>query len=90
MRPKKYVSLHNKELSYICHMEKDEKLTYSAALGELEKILSELRSENCDIDTLAARVRRATELISLCRGRLTRTEEELSKVLSELDGALKV
>lgn len=68
----------------------DENIGYKAAIAELEKILCELRSDNCDVDTLAGRVRRATELITLCRSRLTRTEDELAKVLSDLDTALKV
>ncbi|MDE6207697.1 MAG: exodeoxyribonuclease VII small subunit [Muribaculaceae bacterium] len=67
----------------------DENISYNAALRELESILAELRGNNCDIDTLAARVKRATALINICRSRLTRTEDELTKVLAELDGALK-
>lgn len=60
--------------------------TYAEALAELESILAGLRSEGCDIDTLAARTRRAADLLAFCRSRLTRTEEELSKVLDELEG----
>lgn len=67
----------------------DKTLSYSEALAELESILSSLRSEGCDVDTLASRTRRAAELLALCRSRLTRTEEELSQVLADLDGALQ-
>ncbi len=71
-------------------MKKDESntmpATYAEALAELESILAGLRSEGCDIDTLAERTRRAAALLAFCRNRLTRTEEELSKVLEELDG----
>lgn len=64
-------------------------LTYSQALAELEQILAALRSEACDVDTLSDRTKRAAELLAYCRGKLTRTESELSKVLEELDGTLR-
>lgn len=67
----------------------DNELTYNEALAELESIVSSLRSEGCDVDTLAERTRRAATLLALCRSRLTRTEEELSKVLDELDSSLQ-
>ncbi len=67
---------------------KDKDLSYSQALSELEKILSELRSDSCDVDTLAERTRRAATLLAECRRRLTRTEEDLAKVLDELDNAI--
>lgn len=68
--------------------DKNNEMTYSQALAELEGILSGLRGENCDVDTLASRTRRAAELLAECRRRLTRTEEDLTKVLEELDNAI--
>jgi len=58
--------------------------SFNASLAELEKILAELRSDQCDVDTLAARTRRAVELLALCRSRLTTTEEELRSILNTL------
>lgn len=69
-------------------MEDNEQLTYNQALAELERILAELRSDNCDVDRLAARTSRAAALLKLCRTRLTRTESELSKILEDLDKAI--
>ena len=67
-------------------MEKEiTELTYNEALEQLEQILSTLRSDSCDVDTLADRTRRASQLLTECRKRLTRTEEELAQVLEELD-----
>ena len=60
-------------------------LTYNEALAQLEQILTSLRSESCDVDTLAERTRLASQLLTECRRRLTRTEEELAQVLEELD-----
>ena len=58
-------------------------LTYNQAVAELEQILRLMRSDECDIDRLAALTRRATELIAECRSRLTATEEELRAILEQ-------
>jgi exodeoxyribonuclease VII small subunit len=47
--------------------------------------LARIGRENPDIDTLAADVKRATELIGLCRARLHKVEEEVSGILAEKD-----
>ena len=60
--------------------------TYNQAIEELERILSQLRSDNCDVDTLAERTRRAAQLLKGCRQRLTATEEELAAVLASIEG----
>lgn len=56
--------------------------SYAEALAEIEKILARLGGDNPDIDTLAADVKRATELIKACRERLRKTEEEINAILS--------
>ena len=43
-----------------------------------------MRSDTCDIDTLAARTRRAAELLTECRAALTATETELAQILDTL------
>lgn len=59
-------------------------LSYNEALAELESILSLIQSDRCDIDTLAAKTARATELLAACRSRLTATEKELKAILDPL------
>lgn len=56
-------------------------LTYGEATTQIEKILARLRSEEMDVDTLAAEVKRATELIASCKERLRKAEEEVNKIL---------
>lgn len=58
-------------------------LKYAEALAEVEKILAGFDSEQYDIDTLASEVKRATELIRLCKERLHRVEADVAKVLEE-------
>ena len=48
----------------------EEHLAYSDAVAELERILAELDDDAVDVDVLAARVRRAAELIRVCRERI--------------------
>ena len=52
-------------------------------MAEIEKILAELRSENIDVDTLTAKVARASSLIELCKSRLHATSEEVKKLFEE-------
>ena len=68
-------------------MTKSKQLTYSLALTELEEIISAIESEEINIDTLSEKVKRATYLIRFCKGRLRNTEEEVKKVLSEIEEA---
>jgi exodeoxyribonuclease VII small subunit len=60
-------------------------LGYSAALAELEEILGELEGDTVDIDRLADQVRRAAELIRICRGRIDVARFEIEQVVAELD-----
>ena len=66
-------------------MAEKKKLTYSQAIGELEKIINEIEAESVDVDVLAEKVKRATYLIKFCKSNLRTTEEEVKKVLSEIE-----
>ncbi|PIE88634.1 MAG: exodeoxyribonuclease VII small subunit, partial [Bacteroidetes bacterium] len=47
---------------------------------ELETIVSEME-EDISIDQLSIQVKRATELIDICRKKLLKTETEVNKIL---------
>lgn len=57
---------------------------YASALAELEDILDEIEGSSVDVDTLAERVRRASELVSLCRGRLDVVRTDVAAVVEDL------
>ncbi len=59
-------------------------LTYNEAIAQIEAILRNMQSDECDIDRLAANTRRATALIDECRRRLTATDQELQAILATL------
>ena len=58
-------------------------MTYKEAITEIETILRSLREEQNNVDTLAERVARATELIAHCRAKLRKAEADVNKVLEE-------
>ena len=66
-------------------MSKSRQMTYSLALTELEDIIREIESEEINVDILAEKVIRAAYLIKFCKVRLRNTEEEVKKVLSEIE-----
>lgn len=59
-------------------------LSYTQAVNELDSILRNMQSDACDIDLLAVYTRRATELLTECRKRLTATDKELQAILADL------
>ena len=58
-------------------------LNYSEASAEIERIVARLRSEEMDVDDLAAQVARATELIAQCKKKLLKTEAEVNRILEK-------
>lgn len=62
----------------------NEKIDYAEAIEELEKILKELESDKVNVDRLAEQVKRASELISVCREKINTAKLEVEKVVAEL------
>ncbi|CAB4738957.1 unannotated protein [freshwater metagenome] len=65
---------------------KDEEIGYAEALKELETILAELERTDVDVDVLASRVERASELIRLCRDRIGNAKLQIDNVVNGLEG----
>ena len=60
---------------------------YAQALDELDAILRELEGTDVDVDRLADRVARATELIAVCRQRIGAARLRIDEVIADLDAA---
>lgn len=54
---------------------------YEEAVREIEQIVAKMESNTTDIDAMAEQLKRAQELIKLCKDKLTKTDEEIKKVL---------
>lgn len=59
-------------------------ITYAEAIVELEAIVSEIENATIGVDELSEKVKRAAELIKLCRSKLTSTEKEVNTILKNL------
>jgi len=64
---------------------RNKELTYSQALKELEKIVKEIESEEGDVDILAEKIKRASQMLAFCKGKLRTAEDEVKKVLTEME-----
>lgn len=64
---------------------KEEKLTYTSAMQELEEIVQKLQRPDCEIDQLCQLTERSVKLLAFCKDKLTKTDEELVKLLEQID-----
>lgn len=62
-------------------MEKE--LKYEAAYAELQSIVLKMENDELDIDQMSEQLKRAQELIKLCKDKLTKTDEEIKKILAQ-------
>lgn len=60
---------------------------YGEALAELETILDEIEDDAVDVDVLATRVRRAAELLRVCRDRIASARVEVTQIVADLEPA---
>ncbi|MFM8242850.1 MAG: exodeoxyribonuclease VII small subunit [Crocinitomicaceae bacterium] len=60
-------------------------LNYTKAFEELQLIVAEMENGKISVDDLAIKVKRASELIKICKNKLSETEGDVQKILSDLD-----
>lgn len=60
-------------------------LSFRAAMEELEGILERIEGEEIDIDRLAEELRRAAQLLDLCRGKIRKAEVEVTQIVQSLE-----
>ena len=61
------------------------KITYQKAVEEIEDILSKIENEELDVDELSDQVKRVSTLIKICKEKLFKTQEEVERILDEID-----
>jgi len=59
--------------------------TYNEAIAKLQKIVADIEKGELDVDVLSEKVKEATRLIKLCKEKLFKVDEEVKKVLEELE-----
>ncbi|MGE5519883.1 MAG: exodeoxyribonuclease VII small subunit [Candidatus Dadabacteria bacterium] len=60
---------------------------YTSAFEELQEIVKQIEEGDISVDDLAEKVKKAAELIKICKAKLRSTEEDVNKILQELESA---
>ena len=60
-------------------------INYAHAFEELQAIVTEIELGQITVDVLSEKVKRASELIAICKTKLTSTEEDVNQILKELE-----
>lgn len=63
----------------------EDQINYARAFEELQAIVTEIELGQISVDILSEKVKRASELIAICKTKLTSTEEDVNQILKELD-----
>lgn len=61
-----------------------EEITYTDAYNELQHIVLEMENSEISIDELDIRIKRASELLKICKEKLFTTEKNVQKILQEI------
>lgn len=64
-------------------MPKEQK--YEAAMRQLEDIATKMENGELDIDSLSEQLKTAQKLIKQCKDKLTKTDEDIRKILGSED-----
>ncbi|MBO4232023.1 MAG: exodeoxyribonuclease VII small subunit [Bacteroidales bacterium] len=62
-----------------------EKISYTDAYNELKEIVEAMEQSNVSVDDLAKKIERAGLLIQICKDKLTKTEEEINKIVEKFE-----
>jgi exodeoxyribonuclease VII small subunit len=60
-------------------------VNYARAFTELQAIVTEIELGQISVDILSEKVKRASELIAICKTKLSSTEEDVNQILKELE-----
>lgn len=62
-----------------------EQMTYEQAKAELLEISEAIENQNIPVDELAVKIKRASELLKLCKAKLKKTDEDVKKLIDDLN-----
>ncbi|RKW58214.1 exodeoxyribonuclease VII small subunit [Hoylesella loescheii] len=60
-----------------------QEIKYEEAVGQLEAIVRRMETGELDLDSLAEELKKAQKLIKMCKDKLTKTDEEIKKMLEK-------
>lgn len=56
-------------------------MKYEEAMRQLEDIVAKMENGDLDIDQMSEQLKTAQKLIKLCKDKLTKTDEDIKKIL---------
>lgn len=62
-----------------------EQITYTKAFEELQEIVKKMENADISVDELTKNIERASMLIRVCKEKLSKTEEEVNKIIEQND-----
>ena len=62
----------------------DKEISYTEAFKQLQDIVQKMENADISIDDLTENIKEASRLIRIYKDKLTKTEEEVNKTISEL------
>lgn len=66
-------------------MAEEKQINYQEAYEEIEEILASIEDGEISIDELSEKVKRASVLIDICRTKLKSTEDDVGKILADME-----
>ena len=57
-------------------------MKYEEAMRQLQEIVRKMENDELDIDQMSDQLKKAQELIKICRDKLTKTDEGIQKLLN--------
>ena len=60
-----------------------QEMKYEEAVAQLEAIVRRMETGELNLDSLADELKKAQKLIKTCKDKLTKTDEEIKKMLEE-------
>ena len=60
-----------------------EEFKYEELVRQLEDIVEKLQNDELDIDSMSENLKKAQKLIKLCKDKLTKTDDEINKILEK-------
>ncbi|MCL6748156.1 exodeoxyribonuclease VII small subunit [Prevotella sp. TCVGH] len=58
-------------------------MNYEEAVQQLESIVQRMENDELDIDELTTELKKAQQLIKMCKAKLTKVDEDIKKILSQ-------
>lgn len=61
-----------------------EEISYTDAHNELQEIVNEMENSEITVDDLDTKIKRASELLKICKDKLFKTEKSVQDILEEI------